>query len=130
MKFDYTLHITRSGDRTYSVQMRDNGGDTPDVGRRAANLDWKTLWKAIPKAIEQRENKKIADYKAALDKPAPPKNWVPTAAGQPNQSTPAPAPAQSVAPAPVEAAKAPKPNRYIKTPASGAGASMNPNPKE
>lgn len=100
MKFDYNIHITRSGDKTYAVQVRDGGAERPGVSKPVAGLDWNTLWATIPRAIQQRENKKIEEYKKAIAKVPEPKDWVPTAPGQPAIAGPAVSPATPPAPLP------------------------------
>lgn len=102
MKFDYNIHITRSGDKTYAVQVRDGGSDRPGVSKPVTGLDWNTLWATIPRAIQQRENKKIEEYKKAIAKVPEPKDWVPTAPGQPTAAATAPAdPAPATPPTPL-----------------------------
>lgn len=129
MKFDYVIHVTRSGDRTYTVEILDQSGEKPVATRPLEGLSWQKLWTAVPKGISDRENKKIEAMKAAAALPPEPKDWVPSAAGQPAASAPVPAAAAPPSGAPATApVAAPKPNRYIKQPASGAGASSNPNP--
>lgn len=119
MKFDYVIHITRNGERKYTAQLQDKGGDTPFTSQPTDPMDWNTLFNVLKHGIESRENKKVAEFRAAAAKPSEPKDWVPTASGQP---------VAAQASLPIPPAKEPAKAKYIKTPAAGAGASTNPNP--
>lgn len=98
MKFDYLIHITRNGDKTYSVQVRDNGVEQPVSSKPVEGLDWQTLWQAIPRHIAKREDSKIEQLKRENAKLPEPKTWVPTAAGTPAPKAGQPPMAQPVVP--------------------------------
>lgn len=126
MKFDYTIHLTRSGDKTYSVQVRDGGIERPGLSKPVTGLSWENLWVAIPRAIQQREGRKVAELKASAAKVPPPKDWVPSAAGQPTPvATPAPAPSPAPKPEPAPGtapvATAPMPELTQVPPKRGPG---------